>query len=118
MPLDPGFRTRLTQRQGPGIWQGLYEFPLVETDSEIDDTDILGQIRQEGFEEFSDPESVVRFNPKPLVHKLSHQHLYVTFWIVRLGRPLQGAIPVSRMEEYPVPVLIANFMETVKNSYF
>ena len=118
MPVDPGFCTQLNQRQGPGIWQGLYEFPLIETDSEMDDTDIVNRIRQAAFHDLSYPESVIRFNPKPLVHKLSHQHLYVTFWILRLKRHLTEPIPVSQMHEYPVPVLIANFMETVKNSYF
>jgi A/G-specific adenine glycosylase len=53
-----------------------------------------------------------------VVHKLSHQHLYVTFHILHLEEVLREGIPLSEMQAYPVPVLIANFMETVKNSYF
>ena len=116
--MDPAFQTQLVQRHRPGIWRGLYEFPLIESIGQVEDKDILGLIRKKGFEDLSNPDDVIRFNPKPLIHKLSHQHLHVTFWILRLSHPLKECIPISEMQDYPVPVLIANFMETVKNSYF
>ena len=118
MPLDPKFRTQLVKRQGPGIWQGLYEFPLIESEKAIPEKDILDLIHKSDMHELSHPVSVARFNPSPLVHKLSHQHLHVTFWILQIEELLTEAVPVSEMQDYPVPVLIANFMETVKNSYF
>ena len=118
VPVDPAFQTQLVQRHRPGIWRGLYEFPLIESTGQVEDKDILGLIRKKGFEDLSNPDDVIRFNPKPLIHKLSHQHLHVTFWILRLSHPLKECIPISEMQDYPVPVLIANFMETVKNSYF
>lgn len=118
MPVDPQFRTRLVKRKGKGIWQGLFEFPLIETGQEVSDDGIRDLLKTSVFSDLSTPRSVVRFNEKPLVHKLSHQHLRVTFWILHLEEPLHPSIPVSEMHSYPVPVLIANFMETVKNSYF
>jgi A/G-specific adenine glycosylase len=118
MPVDPQFRTRLIKRKGGGIWQGMFEFPLIETQEEVSDNEIRGLIKTQGLPELDSPHSVVRFNPKPLVHKLSHQHLRVTFWILHLEGPLDHSVPISEMHSYPVPVLIANFMETVKNSYF
>ena len=118
MPVDPLYRTRLVKRKGGGIWQGLFEFPLIETQEEVADDEIRSLIKKQGLRELDSPYSVVRFNPKPLVHKLSHQHLRVTFWILHLKEPLDHSVSISEMHSYPVPVLIANFMETVKNSYF
>ena len=118
MPVDPQFRTRLVKRKGKGIWQGLFEFPLLETEQEVCDDGIRELLKTGTFPDLMAPRSVVRFNPKPVIHKLSHQHLRVTFWILHLEEPLHPSIPVSEMHSYPVPVLIANFMETVKNSYF
>ena len=118
VPVDPEFRTRLQKRNGRGIWQGLFEFPLLETEQEVSDSEIRQLLKSEGFSDLSAPQSVVRFNPKPIVHKLSHQHLKVTFWILHLDQVQEPSIPVSEMQDYPVPVVIAKFMETVKNSYF
>lgn len=118
VPVDPEFRTRLQKRNGRGIWQGLFEFPLIETDQAVSDAEIRELLQTEDFSDLSAPRSVVRFNPKPIVHKLSHQHLRVTFWILHLDEVPEPSVPVSEMHSYPVPVLIANFMETVKNSYF
>ena len=118
MPVDPNFHTRLNKRKGPGIWQGLFEFPLIESEGEIADSEILGLLSGGPYPELANPVSVTRFNPSPQVHKLSHQHLSTTFWILQVDKPLEDSLPISRMHAYPVPVLIANFMETVKNSYF
>ena len=118
MPVDPDFRTVLQKRQGPGIWEGLFEFPLIESGHEVSDEQVPGLLAASGYPELTAPASISRFNPRPLVHKLSHQHIHTTFWILYLDTPLQDAVPISEMHSYPVPVLIANFMETVKNSYF
>jgi A/G-specific adenine glycosylase len=118
VPVDREFRTLLTRRSGPGIWQGLYEFPLVESEGPVPDDGIGDLLAGANLPALHEATSVVRFNPNPIVHKLSHQHLYATFWILHLPGSLEGAVPISQMHSYPVPVLIANFMETVKNSYF
>ncbi len=118
MPVDPDFRTLLLKRKGRGIWEGLYEFPLIESETGEVDPMVLERHLAERFPWLSPVEKSVRFNPVPLVHKLSHQHLHVTFHVLHLEGPLPGGIPLSGMQAYPVPVVIANFMETVKNSYF
>jgi A/G-specific adenine glycosylase len=117
-PVDREFRTLLIRRSGPGIWEGLFEFPLVESEGVVPDDGIRALLPGAGIQGLGEATAVVRFNPNPIIHKLSHQHLYVTFWILHLPGSLEGAVPISQMHSYPVPVLIANFMETVKNSYF
>ncbi len=66
-------KTIMQQRRGKGIWQGLYEFPLVETASEA----TLGNLVKELSADYSGvKESPVLYNEEPIVHKLTHQHIY------------------------------------------
>lgn len=116
--VDPAFRTRLQKRRAGGIWQGLYEFPMVESPLELSEEQADQCLGEEVLLKTGPPLKVLKSNPTPIIHKLSHQHLYLTFRIVYLEGDLPGGIPIGEMEAYPVPVPIANFMETVKNSYF
>lgn len=102
-------RTRLNQRTGKGIWQGLYEFPLVETSSEAHWEVIL---KAEPAPDFRIPpgERVELFNDKPIIHKLSHQHIYTKFWIVRCESLPADSISIAKIEDLPVPALIEKFI--------
>jgi A/G-specific adenine glycosylase len=103
-------KTVLQQRKGKGIWQQLYEFPLIEQPSEVD-IEQLKQSRE--FQSFSAnycAEDVSLYNETPIVHKLSHQHLHTRFWIVEVSDLQEKGIPVSEVSEFAVPVLIQNFI--------
>lgn len=118
VPIDESLNTIMKQRTESGIWNMLYEFPLLESDT-IPSTDLLLLTLQNAFSESLPlPDRIIRFNETPVIHKLSHQHLNTTFWLVYFKNLPGQAIPWYRAEELPVPVLIAKFMETVKNSYF
>ncbi len=114
--LDANRNTVLEQRKGKGIWQGLYQFPLLETNGSTTEN----ELRTKALEHLPDRDkaSVVRFNSEPIVHKLSHQHLKTTFWIVEGHFKMEGGVPWSKVEEFPVPVLIADFIKRFKNHYF
>ena len=103
-------RTLLRQRTGKGIWQGLYEFPLVET---LDEVGARNLVLEEDFQEYSKkafkPEL---YNEKVIVHKLTHQHIYTKFWIVNCEKLPEEGIPLENLNTYPVPVLIENFINT------
>lgn len=118
MLVDPDFKTLLVKRTGGGIWQGLYEFPVLESKHELSDEQAEQPLADDYFQGVDQPLKVLKINPLPLIHKLSHQHLYLTFRIIYLEKDLIEGIPIAEMEAYPVPVPIAKFMETVKNSYF
>lgn len=118
MPVDERFRTKLVRRTGKGIWQGLYEFPLLESKKEINQPKLISSLAGESNMDYLSEGDLIRFNEAPLIHKLSHQHLYTTFWICRLKELPGESVSIEEMQEFPVPVLISNFMETVKNSYF
>ena len=55
--------------------------------------------------------SIEQHNDKPIVHKLSHQHLYTTFWRIEVESLGKVAMAIADIKTLPVPVLIANFMK-------
>ncbi len=115
--LSENERTILQQRNGKGIWHKLYEFPLIETSQEINlsELKILPQ-----FKDLTGNitiENISLFNEKPVIHKLSHQHLNTSFWIVETLKSSESAIPISEVKNYAVPVLIENFVSEFFENY-
>jgi len=55
------------------------------------------------------------FNTKDIIHKLSHQHLYTKFWIVKTSEVSKKTIPWNGLEKYPVPILIDKFLKAFIN---
>ncbi|WP_149274508.1 A/G-specific adenine glycosylase [Pareuzebyella sediminis] len=115
VPLTPSNGTLIKQRKGNGIWRNLWEFPLIESEKIIEGDELTQN--SELFSELLNAK-IEKHNDQPIVHKLSHQHLYTTFWIARTDRDIEGAISFDELERFAVPVLIAEFLETFKNSYF
>lgn len=105
-------KTLLQQRTGKGIWQNLYEFPLIETEKDLnlkelhDIDDFKSLYKKHGIS------SVVHYNEKPILHKLSHRHINARFWIAETSKPLDKAISIDQIETMPVPKLIGNFINT------
>lgn len=114
--LDSEGKTVLQQRKGKGIWQNLWEFPLLESNKKLKNNELRKKSRElfpwtNGIEPY-------RFNEKTIVHKLSHQHLHCHFWIVKTPVILKEGLDWTEIEQFPVPVLIADFIKTFKNLYF
>jgi A/G-specific adenine glycosylase len=51
------------------------------------------------------------FNEKEIVHKLSHQHLYTRFWVIKTKNSKNLNIDWKKIHDFPVPRLIASFIE-------
>jgi len=101
--------TQLNLRTGKGIWQGLYEFPCVETTGEIDEKELM---ESEAFNAIVKDDAVLRlFNPKAVVHKLSHQHIYTKFWVLNMEGKQRYDLSWKDVFKYPVSVLIHNFLK-------
>ena len=103
-------KTILEQRIGSGIWQNLYQFPLIETEipstynnikSKIENLDVLEDMNFD----------VHLYNDTDIIHKLSHQHLYTKFWIVSVDESIEKGIEISNIKDFPVPILIGNFID-------
>lgn len=104
-------KTILEKRTKNGIWQNLYQFPLVETEKQCSLNDLIAN---NDFKKNLDNQkyTVTLFNEVEIVHKLSHQHLYTSFWIVKLNKLTAEAIPLSKIHDFPVPILISRFIDT------
>jgi A/G-specific adenine glycosylase len=112
--IDNQGRTLLNKRLGKGIWQHLYEFPLIESDRLLEPEEVYNSLTQED----KSPNEVVLWRKDPVIHKLSHQHLITRFLIVEMEEELTNGIPLENTEDYPTPVLVSEFLDTFKNSYF
>lgn len=101
--------TLIWKRTGKGIWQNLYEFPMLETAQEDDFDSIYQSI--EKFSSGFKPTHIKPLHHSPIVHKLSHQHLNIRFWEVETDQKVPDAISVGEIKKYPFPIVIHNFME-------
>ena len=101
--------TLLEQRQGKGIWQNLYQFPLIESNASLNQSSLKEQLRAKDM--LVKSFALTLFNEKEVVHKLSHQHLYTKFWIISVDQLPRQGVAIDTLHEYAVPVLISNFLE-------
>ena len=111
-------RTVIRQRNGNDIWKNLYEFPLIESDSEIDFKDLISD---KTFQLLVSHKSyhISKYNPIPITHKLTHQHLFCTFWIIDTNLEKNNSIAWGNLNKFAVPTLLQNFIDNYKKSdYF
>lgn len=107
---DDNDNTLVQKRTAKGIWHNLYEFPLIESEKE------------EGFEYIENSLksslvvdnkviSIMEYDDKSNVHKLSHQHLYIRFWKVTVAGLVDNGIDNKVLRSFPFPIVIHNFIE-------
>lgn len=104
-------KTVLEKREGKGIWQNLYQFPLIESNKSL---------AFNAFKTILENHTLLKnkffelslYNDENIVHKLSHQHLYTKFWIVKIDGTLENGIAINKVHKYAVPILIGNFIES------
>jgi A/G-specific adenine glycosylase len=102
-------KTVLEQRTKKGIWQQLYQFPLIETATSVSKKEFLTQL--EMLDEINCPEERLSlFNTSDIIHKLSHQELHIKFWVIKTPNSLVNAVKWSDIKSYPVPVVIERFI--------
>lgn len=102
--------TILEKREEKGIWKNLYQFPLIETEKDIDVNKFYYKLKDHILIKDLNYDLSL-YNDTDIIHKLSHQHLHTKFWIIALKKtPIQG-IPIKNIREYAVPTLIEKFIE-------
>jgi A/G-specific adenine glycosylase len=109
--IDESKNTLLEKRVGKGIWQNLYQFPLIETfanqnhyqDDRLESLLAKHQITSD-FE-------IYKWNDQPIFHKLTHQHLEINFWILNLRVGTNLDISMSQIQNYPMPKVLQNFRD-------
>ena len=103
-------KTKIEQRTN-GIWKNMYQFPLIESEKEIGINELINKSEFEHF--FKGLKTTIKLNNENLiVHKLSHQHIYTKFWIIKTANQSQFNFDWNSISEKPVPKLIANFLNS------
>lgn len=102
------------KERGPkDVWQGLYDFHLIETPKEVDSETLLEQL----------PESVktgvvIEDESQVYKHILTHQRIFAKFYAVELKSESSlskadglRACTVDELKELPKPILIQKYLE-------
>lgn len=104
--IEDEFKQTIVQkREHQGIWQNLYEFPLLETVHEVSepafDYSVVGN-----------PASPVEELPEHhVIHKLSHQHLHIKFWKLKLEGAVNQGVAIDDLNDLPFPIVLYNFID-------
>jgi len=107
---DENQNTLIQKRSKKGIWQNLYEFPLIETDNAIDLDGLISKI-EDNPAFLNEIISIQQAVSSTMIHKLSHQHLDIKFWKVKVKGTVSGGIELQKLKTYPFPIVIYNFIE-------
>ncbi|MDI1257391.1 MAG: A/G-specific adenine glycosylase [Flavobacterium sp.] len=107
---DENLLTIIQKREGKGIWENLYEFPVIETEAEIDLETFIQKIKENNLIE-NEIISVSEFSPNNQIHKLTHQHLNIKFRKVNIKGVLRDGIDYKTLKSFPFPIVIYNFLE-------
>lgn len=101
-------KTYLQKRGDDDIWRGLYEFLLIETDSEVKEPSLLFQ-HYNGFEGVNLPQRLLHEK-----HILSHQRIEAVFWLLEttaLPTELPGRFyKPGEIENLPKSRLVDKFL--------
>lgn len=107
---DANGNSLMQKRTAKGIWHNLYEFPLLETVTEVPEKQTVQLINT--FPGFDFPVTCIELlTPVNVIHKLSHQHLHIRFWEVKTNNVVKNALSHDELRELPVPVVIHNFID-------
>lgn len=107
--LDDSETTLINKRTEKGIWHNLYEFPIIETENQVD-FDTLSNIIQKNYSDLV-IQAISIYNDNPIIHKLSHQKLHINFYKIEVSKKLMNGISLNSLRNYPFPIVIYNFIE-------
>ncbi len=98
----------IEKRIAKDIWQHLYQFPLFETEEELNTENVKSFFQERtGLTPF--------YNSKPVTHILSHQRIFAVFYIFDQFPKQKDenwiSITKSKIDDYPLPRLIDRFLE-------
>ncbi|MFN7847904.1 MAG: A/G-specific adenine glycosylase [Bacteroidota bacterium] len=113
MIIDEDERVLVNKRTSGDIWEGLYEFPLVETDDEMNYHTIASnpafkKITRERKYNIAAVSNVFK-------HQLTHQTIYCKFFTLKIkdcaNETLFSIVSWNEFDKYPKPILIQRFYQ-------
>ena len=109
--LDDSKNTLIEKRKGKGIWQNLYQFPMIETPKKqecFDEVEIKSLLVKH---KIGADFEITKWNNQPIFHKLTHQHLEINFWIVKLSKKVNLGTEIGLIHNYPMPRILQKFRD-------
>lgn len=106
----------LKERASGDVWQGLYDFPLIESTEEVQDPAWIYGHQQ--FESFGSLKPELSGKSTVYRHLLSHREILATFWEFKLSSPIDQAELISEDTSNPIgkpiPQLLVNYLSRRK----
>lgn len=104
--IYPSQEIQLIKREGKGIWQNMYEFPVLE----LVDKSLKKDVQTIVAEKYNVVVKKKIFSEK---HILTHQHINATFWEVEAGITDEHILitDLNSINDFPLPRLIERFLE-------
>lgn len=114
--IDAKGQTIISKRKGKGIWEGLYEFPLIESEKSMNQKNI---IKHDLFKAMTKNKNyrVYQYNQQPKKHLLTHRILLAQFWVIEIDQIPQDLKETycitdkTKINQYAFPVLLTNFID-------
>jgi A/G-specific adenine glycosylase len=111
----------IRKRKEKGIWQNLYEFPRIESETPLEWDDLIAT---NDFKELFPSIEPIRFRLvlKNQKHVLTHRILYANFYKVEMDKTPESfsqflQIPSDAIDEYPIHRLMEIYFEKEKSRY-
>ncbi len=102
----------INKRNDKDIWKGLFDFPLIETTSSIEE---IANLLKTNYN-WTITKSIRISKSPEYVHQLSHQKIYATFWKIEnaidIKIPNSTLLELKNLEQLAVPKLIENYIKT------
>lgn len=115
--IDNAHRLFLRRRESGDIWQGLYDFPCIESDRPLSIEEV---VESPEFKEIIPLETFQISRVSALfTHQLTHQTLKAVFIEIKISDFLPPSqknnillVPENELGNYPIPKLIDNYLST------
>jgi A/G-specific adenine glycosylase len=104
--------TVLNERTDKDIWQGLYEFPLLESEMQLTEEQVINYLKKHYLND-QKKVSTISFTA-PVKHILSHQIIMAQFIIVKSASNFVISLPtpLQDVSKYPVSRLVDRFIQS------
>ncbi|MBU2525861.1 MAG: A/G-specific adenine glycosylase [Bacteroidetes bacterium] len=110
--IDKDQKIVMKKREQHDIWKHLYDFPLIESGDALS----RSSIEQHPSLPFFDAARVELFNKVPKIHKLTHQHLHIHYWLIYMDKIVENALSLDQIKLLPKPVVVENFFDAFRFS--
>lgn len=101
----------LQQRVEQDIWKNLFEFYLIESNEVLSYSEVSVRVGEEL--NLKENFNLSLVDSADVTHKLSHQNLYIRFYILETTENLKNMIPLNTIEAYPFPIVLHNFLKNI-----